>query len=117
MAQEQNRKVIQSKDGSWVYERPDFSEWPMEIIRGFSVRLKGDKELRYCSDFPKFVDLSNNFAFNNKWFESPAEQCLLESMEFARRYPNHLYSKERRNGFTNAEILQVSKGKKKIVFK
>jgi len=97
--------------------RRDITEWPMEIIRSFTMKLQGDENIRYASEFPEFVDAPGPYLTESLGiFDSPQKFCLMTAIEFARRYPGHCSSKQRRSGFTNKEILQISKGNKRIIF-
>ena len=98
--------------------RRDITAIPMEIVRSFTMQLEGDDHIRYTSEYPEFVNVPGPYLTESLGvFDSPAEFCLVTAMEFARRYPGHPNSKQRRNGFTNKEILRISKGEKKIIFK
>ena len=99
--------------------RRDITEWPMEIIRSFTMKLEGDEDFRYVSEYPEFVDMPglSNAPGGWEFFNSPHEFCLLTALEFARRYPNHGNSKAINEGFKASEILDIVKGKKKVIFK
>lgn len=98
--------------------RRDITEWPMEIIRSFTMKLEGDEDFRYVSEYPEFVDMPGPYLTEELGvFESPHEFCLLTALEFARRYPNHKHSKENLREFKAGEILDIVKGKKKVIFK
>ena len=97
----------------------DITKWPMEIIRSFTLKLEGDEDFRYVSEYPEFLDMPGSSNAPGGWelFNSPHEYCLLTALEFARRYPNHKNSKEILSEFKACETLDIVKGKKKVIFK
>ena len=96
----------------------DITEWPMEIIRSFTLGLEGDENFRYVSEYPEFVDMPEPcLTWGLGVFESPHEFCLLTALEFARRYSNHKNSKAILSEFKAGETLDIVKGKKKVIFK
>ena len=99
--------------------RRDITEWPMEVVRSFTLKLEGDKDFRYVGEYPEFVDMPGSSNAPGGWelFNSPHEFCLLTALEFARRYPNHGNSRAINEGFKSYEILDIVKGKKKVIFK
>ena len=73
-------------------QRPDFTKEPLEI-----------KELHWRDDFipeemianePMFSNISPVVTLKNNWFHNVQEYQIIASLEFARRYPSHEYSKK-----------------------
>jgi len=96
--------------------RRDITEWPMEIIRSFTMKLEGDEDFRYVSEFPELLNIPGPYLTYKGVFSSPHECCLVTALEFARRYPYHKNSKAIKREFKANEILDIVTGKKKIIF-
>lgn len=91
--------------------RPDLTQEPleMELMRqddGFGGNIYFDQ--------PAFKNFSSFFAVTNKWFRNADECYTIAILEFARRYPNHEYSKNVRKsyGYTNKQMLGYINGTK-----
>ena len=90
----------------------------MEIVRTFTMKLEGDENIRYASEFPEFTDMSGHYLTEIiGLFNSPHEFCLVTAIEFARRYPNHTNSETYRKEFSDEEMLDIAQGRRRLVFK
>jgi hypothetical protein len=96
----------------------DITQYPIQIIRSFTLKLEGDEDFRYASEFPEFIDLPGSYLVDGLGvFDSPHECCMVTSMEFARRYPYHKNSKAIKEGFTDEEVYDIVRARKKLIFK
>ncbi|OQB06391.1 MAG: hypothetical protein BWY19_00200 [bacterium ADurb.Bin212] len=95
----------------------DITKYPIQIIRSFTLKLEGDDEIRYASEYPELVNIPGPYATEMlDYFDSPHECCMVTSMEFARRYPYHENSKAIKEGFTDDEVYDITRGRKKLIF-
>lgn len=96
----------------------DVTEWPMEIIRSFTMKLSGDEEIRYASEYPEFTYAPGPYLTDvMQIFDSPHEFCMVAALEFARRYPNHKNSEAILCEFKPKEVLEIVRGRKKLIFR
>lgn len=96
----------------------DVTKWPMEVIRSFTMKLEGDENIRYASEYPEFTFAPSWYLVENlKIFNSPHEFCLISALEFARRYPDHKNSKGILSEFKPSEVLDIVEGKRNFIFK
>lgn len=91
--------------------RPNFSKEPVEICTT-NIKNLGDNKDNFRNE-PIFTNINPIKAKEQKWLHNFYEYSFLAGMEFARRFPNHKYSKNMRKHYpyTNKQILAIAKGK------
>ena len=63
-------------------------------------------------DQPIFSNIDPTYAVFNRWFRNSADYQIIAGVEFARRYPEHVYSKHVCKGlkYSKKQMLKFIKG-------
>lgn len=91
--------------------RPDFTKEPIRMQEYF---WHDDFRGNMYTEEPIFSNISPIIALKNNWFHNVEEYQIIASLEFARRFPAHAYSKEftKMYGYTKKNMLAYITGRK-----